>query len=798
MTISNEKVMVQVAGDGTTTTFTYDFKIMAQSQAALYLLDADGNQSQIPNAGWLLNNAGSGSGGTFVYPRPGSGGSPAPVGSTLTLIRQVPYTQLTNLFNQGPYLPQVVENALDWMAMQAQQLYALYNRAIRVPLTEPPIAPLVARILRKNKVLGFDSNGNIAYYDVSDLPVPVTEDRMIDITASPWFAKGDWDGSTGTDNAAIINAAFAYANTVGAMVLIPTPDAGKLGFYISTTVTLLGGAAGMIQYGKLYHPGGGQPGLVIGNFGTEKTQYRYYQGLSIERVGTSAWGDEAEIGMLLRNFDGCVATINYTKGFCRGVVTYGDGTGFEDSTLYLGTHIDHKVALDIRTNAAGSWNNAIRYVGGHIAVQSATNPSLTRFGVRFSAEAGGYPRHNAHLFMGLGLELQYAALTGGAQCYAFHIQAEDCRAIRGVGMRAEQCGPYLCYVDYHPNDCVLGFDYVGTYGFLAQVYYAATVTRASVFLSISHQAAAAIFMTKEVLSCPNIRASAYDDHTVSTGGTGFEMLGVLSSNPSGPPTTLNGIVFPGLGQVGLEASYVQLATSRYIAAVFPCDKCKEFFVGVDGENLRLAVWQFDASENILGSGYPPLLSNANFTYDPVGTMLGWEMSTNLDQDVGGVGPLARLQMIRAHPSAAFIVIGVRGGDSVTPANNHLRGFTFSTSPYDAPSAIYGNGHSEEGVLIGRAWGSRYWDDQTAYDFPSMAAAATLGQEFVANGCRQGDAVSISYAPDTGFQNGFLRYDAVPGGSQSTNRVFMFAENRSGGTINMNAGTMHIFGTRPRK
>lgn len=807
MTISNELVSIQVAGNGVQTTFSYNFLIPAQSYAKLILTDSDGNETELASTSWTLSNVGDPAGGTFTYPRSGAGGSPAPEGSTLTLVREVPYAQITNLRNQGAYYPKAVEGALDFIVMQVQQLAAIFSRTVRVPTNEPPIAPLLNRILRANKLLGFGADGAITYYDaanVSNSTVTTTGgntprsladrfDEPVDIR--DFGAVGDWDGSSGTDNTAAINAAFAYAVATKRMAVVPAPQTGKLGFYCADTVQLLGGAAGLHMVGTIYSPGD-RIALLLGDGGTNNNQSKVYSNLAVVRTSTSNWSSEADIGIRIRNADGCVISTRLTRGFTIGLQTYGDGRGFEDSTIILGKHIDSKVSVDVRTNAPGAWNNSIRYIGGHLANSSGTNQSVARYGFRFSNEPGGYELHNSHAIFGTGFELQDHTDIGGGEAVPFYFQTNDGRAVRGVGMRSEGNSINLARVDGQWNDSVLEFEYVSPGAYNAGVDYRSTATRSGISLRVLHQAAAAHETLRLVLDVPNVRAVAYTDETVSTGGIGFEKMTVLSGNPSGPPTTLNGFCWPALGQVGLRANHVQLSTARSIAAVLPCDKTKEFFVGIDGDNLRLTILQFDSSENLLGESYPPTLSNANVAWNPSGTAYWWEMSTNFDQLSGGY-PLFRLQRVRAHPSAAFIVIGARGGDSVTPENNRLRAFRIYTGACDFPGVIYGNGRSVEGVLEGRRWGSREWSDQRAYDFPSMSAGATLGQEFGANGCRQGDAVSISYKPASGFQNGFLRYDAVVGGSSSTNNVFMFAENRSGGTIDMAAGTMFIYGKRPR-
>ena len=835
MTISNELVSVQVSGDGAQTLFNYNFLIPAQSYATLFLTDGDGNQTALDPNSWSLANVGDPAGGTFTYPRAGAGGAPCPVGSFLTLVRDVPYAQITNLRNQGAYYPKAVEGALDFIVMQVQQLAAIFQRTVRVSNSEPPISPLISRILRANKLLGFGSSGELAYYDATDASTetvttsggntPRTLAARFDepVNVLDFGAIGDWDGSTGTDNTAAFNAAFAYANSTGRMAIVPAPQPGKLGFYCATTVTLLGGAAGLSMIGAIYS-GGGTIGLLIGDGGTNANRSKVYLDLHVIRATLSDWSSEGDIGIRIRNADGCVISTKLVSGFTIGLQTYGDGRGFEDSTLILGKHIDNKFQLDARTNAAGAWNNSIKYIGGHFANSSGTNPTINRYGYRFSNEPGGYDRHNMHAIFGTAFELQDRSTSSAQKARNFLFEADDGRAVHGYGLRSEASGQLMAEVIGGWNDTILEFDFVGgssvtgfnppgpvlgTPGiaYNTGVEYAATAYRNGVTVRVNHQAAAAHMTQRLILDIDNVRAIAHVNETVSTGGIAFEKLCVLSGNPSGPPTTLNGFCFPGLSSIGLRDSHVQLPTSRAICAVVPCNATKEFFVAIDGDNLRLVIQQFDAAENIMQDAFPPTLSNANVVWMPAfdpgppieGRSFWWEMSTNLDQLTPAVTgfPLARHQRVRAHPSAAFMVIGVRGGDSVTPENNRLRSFRLYTSAIEYPQVLYGNGRSVEGVLQGRAWGSREWSDQAAYDFPSVAGGGTLGQEFVANGCRQGDEVSISYNPSSGFQNGFLRYSAVPGGSSSVNRVFMFAENRSGSAINMNAGIMHIYGKRPR-
>jgi hypothetical protein len=69
-----------------------------------------------------------------------------------------------------------------------------------------------------------------------------------------------------------------------------------------------------------------------------------------------------------------------------GVRTLGDGRGCKDSTLHLGRLVDNRIGLDARRATDTTWNNAIRYLGGHFADSSGVNACSDRFGMRLSAE----------------------------------------------------------------------------------------------------------------------------------------------------------------------------------------------------------------------------------------------------------------------------------------------------------------------------------------------------------------------------------------------------------------------------
>jgi hypothetical protein len=356
-------------------------------------------------------------------------------------------------------------------------------------------------------------------------------------------------------------------------------------------------------------------------------------------------------------------------------------------------------------------------------------------------------------------------------------------------MRMEASSQYVAQVDGKWNDSTLEIEYAATYGFNVDVEYSPSATRSGISIEVRHQAAAAYNAVRTILDIPNIRAVAFQNRTISTTGVGFEKMCLLSSNPSGPPTTLNGFCAAGLSNIGLNSETVQLPTSRALAVVVDCSVCKEFFFAFEGNNLRPVFLQFDSNENLLQNAHPITLSNANVVWNPLGTSYWWEMSANLDQLVNGY--LAyKYQRVRFHPSAAYGVIGVRGGDSVNPANNIVKAVRIYTSPIFFPQIIYGNT---------RSWGEREYTATFSITIPSLGPGAVYQQNFTVPGAREGDFVQAGFDFTGGFQNGGIVAHAVTGGTSGNDSIAVTFQNLSAGTINLSGATTNLWirGVRPR-
>ena len=122
--ITNTRSQDVFAGDGTSTTFTFSFTVPNTSVLELLYTTSAGTVTIDPNLYSVALTPPYGdnlwsSGGILTFPL---SGSPVALGESLTLRRVVPYTQNTEISNQGASYPVQTERALDRLEMQIQQI----------------------------------------------------------------------------------------------------------------------------------------------------------------------------------------------------------------------------------------------------------------------------------------------------------------------------------------------------------------------------------------------------------------------------------------------------------------------------------------------------------------------------------------------------------------------------------------------------------------------------------------------------------------------------------------------------
>lgn len=132
-------------GNGVTTVFPYDFRILDEKHITVIRLEANGAESTLVlNTDYIVSGVGDPGGGNIATVTP-----PA-ADQSVTFLRNVPFLQNMDLENQGAYLAENVEAAFDLATMRDQQLSERLDRAVTIPASSDPssLTELVEDILR--------------------------------------------------------------------------------------------------------------------------------------------------------------------------------------------------------------------------------------------------------------------------------------------------------------------------------------------------------------------------------------------------------------------------------------------------------------------------------------------------------------------------------------------------------------------------------------------------------------------------------------------------------------------------
>lgn len=763
---------VQYVADGVQTSFTYPFPVFAAGDIEVRL---DG----LPLAGgFSVTNAGASDGGSVVFEEPPQGGR------LVTLRRDLVVERTSDFQANGILRARTLNDELDYQVAILQEVKDGLGNALRLDPSEAGTPALPLRGGRANRLLGFDSLGNVATFARDEalltlafpgaVPQTVEEKLAERLSARDFGATGNGSTDDGLALQAAMNAAAASGKVL---------EIGEGTFRSSIPLYLMGAAPGIIMRGTILYAGPpGTTALTLGDAGGANNQNKRYLGLGVVRAAQSDWSNEADVGIRIFNIDASQVEVARAERFTIGVQLVGDERGCEDSDLRYGRIIDNRIGLDLRTLTAAGWMNSLRHQGGHFACSGATNTGKARFGVRLSAAAGAYRLHNAHLFTGPAFELQRQGTPGTVDAIPFLVEV-DGRGLTATNVRMEACSPFVARHTGGFSDARYEVAYVGTYGYLGCAVDYPGASRAGGTVVPMHQSAAAVGTPRLVAAAENLRAIAFRQTIAVADGIGFDQLAVLSGNPAGPPGTLGGFCFPGLNAFTLNADDVTVPTSRGLAFVVDCSQCKEFFIAAEGIGLRPMAMQFDAAEAVLDAASPLLFSNMNVVMQGAPSYW-WEGNADLDSLTGGLA-LNRLQRVTLHANAQYAAIGIRG----STASAVLRSLRLYSAALHAPRLLFGGG---------RAWGKReYTVTDVAWTIPALAAGATATLDVTLPGVRQGDFVRAGFAQPSGFQNGGVVFHAVVGGTASANQVRVTAQNISGGSITLGAGMLSLHAVKPR-
>lgn len=153
------------AGNGSQTVFAYTFKVFAASELQVVLRSAGGIETvQTLTTHYAVSGVGNDGGGNVTMV------TAPPSGTTLTIVRNVPFVQLTDLRNQGGFYPEVHERVFDRLTQQTQQLNDSIGRALQVAVSTPAGVETTLPSPAPEKLIGWNAAGTgLQNFDASVL-----------------------------------------------------------------------------------------------------------------------------------------------------------------------------------------------------------------------------------------------------------------------------------------------------------------------------------------------------------------------------------------------------------------------------------------------------------------------------------------------------------------------------------------------------------------------------------------------------------------------------------------------------
>ncbi len=151
-------------GNGGLSSYDYDFRIFEETDLEVTVRDPDGLETLLVlGTDYEVNDVGETPGGDIdlvdndqAWLTSGN----LTTGWHLTLRRVMPIVQDTDIRNQGPYYPDVIEDQFDKLVMIDQQQQDEIDRSVKVPATEDTEMILPSVEERAGQLAGWDADGD--------------------------------------------------------------------------------------------------------------------------------------------------------------------------------------------------------------------------------------------------------------------------------------------------------------------------------------------------------------------------------------------------------------------------------------------------------------------------------------------------------------------------------------------------------------------------------------------------------------------------------------------------------------
>jgi hypothetical protein len=281
-----------------------------------------------------------------------------------------------------------------------------------------------------------------------------------------WFGmKGDYNGTSGTENSAAFKAAIAAAKK-DEILLVP---AGQ--YYVNSSIAMPLASTKKVNfeiYGDIYFGKGF--GFIIEGQNQDFKSYGTIIGANTGATTEAAYAAYTGDGIYLKNAYNSVIHVNEIKNFKNGIHQTGDKNGgapdgSQYNKIYFNSihhnHTQIRLSTKGATSDAGNWNNESFWYGGQLGrgIPGVTYGQGGWYGIVFNKESTSNARDpmNGHMFHDIGFEgLEVAIVAANAEHNSF------------IGGGIEQRGIHKG-IDLDPVTCV-GNKFIGLTHFEEQMF----------------------------------------------------------------------------------------------------------------------------------------------------------------------------------------------------------------------------------------------------------------------------------------------------------------------------------------